>query len=182
MSQAARGAFWTWSLEHYQHDGAEHLLLRLQDEFQLNVNVLLWTCWCATRFEPLTEEIVSEALDLTGPWTANVTAQLRAARRYLKSPGDLATASEVLSLRDAIKNNELAAERIEQSVLEQLAADRLGSVSGDQTLCDTRVRHNLSTYAALTGVMDAPGFTTSLLESLAGHIFMGAPQSAVIGD
>ncbi len=43
MSQAARGAFWAWSLEHYKRQGVEPLLLRLQDEFHLNVNMLLWT-------------------------------------------------------------------------------------------------------------------------------------------
>lgn len=182
MSQAARGAFWAWSLEHYQCDGVEPLLLRLQDEFHFNVNMLLWTCWCATRFEPMTDAVLREAMELTKPWVANVTTPLRAARRYLKSQGAVETDTGIMSLRAAIKDSELMAERIEQSLLEQLASARLIITEKDPAQFKSCAINNLTAYATLTEAAETAGFTMSLLESLASHIFIPAPQSAVIGD
>lgn len=182
MIQAARGAFWAWSVDHYQYNSVEPLLLRLQDEFHLNVNMLLWTCWCATRFEPMTDAVLREAMQLTKPWAANVTTPLRAARRYLKSPGALETDTEIVSLRAAIKDSELTAERVEQSLLERLASTRLSSIERDPAQFESLAIHSLAAYAALAGTAEMAGLTRSLLESLASHIFMQAPQSAVTGD
>jgi len=38
--------FWQYSLEIYGRDGVSEQALLLQDEFQVNVNMLLLLCWC----------------------------------------------------------------------------------------------------------------------------------------
>ncbi len=130
----------------------------------------------------MTDAVLREAMQLTRPWAANVTAPLRAARRYLKSPGALETDTEIMSLRTAIKDSELTAERVEQSLLERLACTRLTIAEKAPAAFKSRAINNLTAYATLAEAAETTGFTMSLLESLASHIFMRAPQSAVIGD
>ena len=119
MTASDTGAFWTWSLERYGRNSVEETALRLQDNYALNVNIALWGCWCATAFEPLTQEDVRSAIGATAPWGERVTQPLRAVRRYLKE------AQGESPLRAQVKDAELQAEKAEQAMLETLARDRL---------------------------------------------------------
>lgn len=169
------GDFWSWSLERYPIEGVEPLLLRLQDEFGFNVNILLWACWCGERYDEAPALVIRKAMDVTGQWNGNVTASLRQARRYLKTPPPQADAQQAEDLRGQIKALELAAERIEQELLEKLAETAL-SPAPDKSQSLSRMRRNLASYAALLGAAKKKDFTVSLLESLADHIFNAAGQ------
>jgi uncharacterized protein (TIGR02444 family) len=175
----ANGAFWSWSLEHYQRNNVETLALHLQDEFDFNVNILLWACWCAEEFEATPDLVLRQAIELTAQWTANVTSPLRHARRYLKAPIQQSSVETTASLRTQIKQSELDAEQVEQSLLEALAEAALKKAPKDHGQTQIRARRNLSAYAALIGAAKKQGFATSLIESLINHIFSAPPHAAV---
>ncbi len=161
--------FWSWSLDRYGREGAESACLRLQDGFGLNVNILLWACWCAERYDAAPELAMRKAIDICAQWNREVTAALRGARRYLKTQEQVAGAK---ALRDDIKTAELAAEKIEQAALENLAHTALTPASDSHAAhVQTRARRNLAAYAALAGAAKRDGFSTSLLHDLIDHIF-----------
>ena len=173
-------AFWDWSLEHYRRSGAESLLLRLQDEMGLSVNMLLWSMWCAERFETAPDLYVRNAIDAVAPWQTTVVAPLRSVRRSLKSQTETGGAED---LRAQVKTAELAAEKIEQTVLERVALAMLTPAkSRTAETVRRRARQNLTTYAALMKAPQRKGFSTSLLQSLIDRIFESAPDGPGFGS
>jgi uncharacterized protein (TIGR02444 family) len=139
--------------------------LLLQDNHGLNINLLLWSLWCATRYETPPELVVRKAIDLTRRWSTDVTAKLRSVRRALKEPPAEASSVEAQELRARLKDDELMAEKIEQSMLESLAEGnllRLTQAAG----AAARARKTLASYVRMTGAAKSPGFSVSLLENL----------------
>lgn len=161
-------AFWDWSVKRYAADGVEPQLLRLQDRLDLNVNILLWSLWCAAYFEPLPEIALRKAIDITERWRREVTGALRTARRALKEPPGQADAIAAAALRETIKDAELAAEKIEQAMLARLAGDFLKPADPPEPLAQGR--RNLIAYAGLAGAARLEGFSVGLLDDLARHI------------
>jgi len=168
-------SFWDWSIERYDQDGVASTLLDLQDNFGLNVNVLLWCGWCAQDFADIPELVLRKAVDLAEHWTSDVTGPLRQARRALKSPPRQADAQETQSLRSEIKALELRAEKIEQEMLAALARDGLdlaesGAAAG-------RARRNFARYIALAGAQKRPGFSVLAIDALAEKLYPAADAS-----
>lgn len=167
--------FWAWSLERYAREGVESLSLRLQDEFALNVNMALWSCWCATRYETAPDIVVRKAMDVSGQWSAGVTAPLRGARRFLKGRREPEGSED---LRRRVKAAELRAEELEQMMLEALARSALTPAAAkDDSDVRMRARRNLATYAALAGTAKTKGFSTSLLHDFIDRIFGAEPAN-----
>lgn len=164
MTAESEGDFWSWSLARYAQDGVEAAALKLQDEFNLNVNIVLWACWCAESYEPLPELVIRKAEDLIGHWSRDVTTPLRTARRALKIPPIQADRQMTDGLRAAVKDAELSSERVEQSMLEHLAMENLAEATATDP--QGAARRNLAAYASLAGAPKKPGFSVYLLESL----------------
>lgn len=163
-------SFWQWSLDHYAKDGVSTALLRLQDDINLNVNILLWCIWSARDYEEIPDLAMRKAHDLTTSWSSGIAQGLRQVRRALKTPPRQVDAEKAGALRKAVKKAELDAEEIEQNMLEKLAADAL-SISASPTAHESRARRNLVQYAALAGAAKHPNFGTHLLENLITSIF-----------
>ncbi|NWG93418.1 MAG: TIGR02444 family protein [Parvularculaceae bacterium] len=153
-----------WSRAIYARTGAEPLLLRLQDAHGLNVNMLLWCLWCGTAFREPPEIVLRKAIDLSSRWTLAATAPLRSVRRNLKTPPRQAPPDAARRLRDSVKAVELAAEDIEQRMLEALAREDLAPA--EEAGGAGRARRNLAAYVRLADAARTPGFSVSLLESL----------------
>lgn len=169
-------AFWDWSLERYDREGVASALLDLQDNFGLNVNVLLWCAWCAQDFADIPELALRKAVDLAEHWTTGVTGPLRQARRALKAPPRQADAQEAQALRSEIKSLELRAEKIEQEMLAALARDALDLAGGGAAA--GRARRNLARYIALTGAQKRPGFSVLMIDGLAERLYPAADATA----
>ncbi len=177
MTNSKSDVFWNWSLTRYHRPGVETALLRLQDDFGCNANILLWLCWIAEAFGPVPDIVVKKAVDTTSAWNREVTGKLRQARRSLKTSNDAGEAGELL--REQIKKAELEAEHIEQTLLERLAASTL-TASGEKVRADILrdARRNLAAYAATAGAARIKGFSTSLLHTLIDHIFNDNHEAA----
>lgn len=141
MSRVPDGAFWEFSQDLYGRPGVAEACLALQDRRGLDVNLLLFCCWTGVRGQALTAGELGRRIDAVGPWQDRVVKPLRAARRWLKEQ-QTAPAQAAEALRQAIKAQELEAERLEQSILAEgvgtgeargapaLAAANLGAYFG----------------------------------------------------
>ncbi len=178
-SADATGAFWAWASAAYARPGAADSLLAAQDSAGLNVNMALWACWTATRFEDAPDGALRRAAEAIADWHQQVTLPLRAARRGAKPferHPDFAGAGE---LRDAIKASELEAERIEINILDRLAFRLL--TPADDGDAKARARRNLAAYASLAGAAKREGFSTALLHQIIDHIFDGPREKTPAG-
>ena len=167
---ASERSFWEWSSKTYAEPLASRSLLRLQDEFGFNVNILLWCCWCAQEFGPTTELTLRKAIDLTAGWSHDVTQVLRSARRALKTPPRQADADAAGRLRASVEAAELAAEKLEQDMLETLAREMLAPAA-ERSNPLHEARRSLARYAALLGAARRNGFSTLLLDDVARSVF-----------
>ncbi len=163
------GAFWAWATASYARSGAADSLIAAQDTADLNVNIMLWACWTATRFESPPDAAIRRAMEAVDDWHLNVTRPLRAtrraAKRFVKNPDF--TGAE--AMRESIKGIEIAAERIEIDILDGLAFRLLTPIDGGDVIA--RARRNLAAYAGLAGAATRDGFSTTLLHRVIDHIF-----------
>ncbi|RDV04557.1 TIGR02444 family protein [Undibacter mobilis] len=116
-------SFWDFSNAVYMAPGVANECLQLQDEFDVDVNVLLFCAYAAViAGVRLSEQNLHDADSHIADLRRGVIAPLRACRRAMKvgiaalSSGDRDRAEQ---LRSQVKAIEIAAEQIEQ---ERLAA------------------------------------------------------------
>ena len=129
--------FWPFSLAVYRRPGVDEACLRLQDEFGLDVNCVLFCCWAATRYEPLTELEIKAMVAISRDWNQKIVAPLRDVRRALKDRQGTAPEGPVALLRQSVKDVELEAEWHEQRLLgDLLDAKATGNTSGETALAN----------------------------------------------
>ena len=112
-------SLWDFSNQLYDREGIASVCLDLQDDYRLDVNLLLFCCWCAHFEKELPEEIWQRILGFSNEWRSQVVKPLRDVRKWMKlesSPYSRETQFSVL--RDRIKMDELAAEKIQQEFIE----------------------------------------------------------------
>ncbi|VTU23230.1 hypothetical protein H4CHR_01147 [Variovorax sp. PBS-H4] len=98
----------------YADASLERSLLRRQDEENLDVVLHLFARWAASQGHALDADALAQAEALVARWRAEVIAPLRALRRSMKTPAELARREAV---RDKVKAAELAAERAQVQML-----------------------------------------------------------------
>jgi uncharacterized protein (TIGR02444 family) len=111
--------FWDFACAFYAVPEVAEACLALQDRHGLDVNLLLLCCWLgASRRGRLTDSEIALAEQRVAAWRSSVLEPLRSLRRHLKTvEGAAICAVEIVRLRDWVKENELAAERIAQRLL-----------------------------------------------------------------
>jgi uncharacterized protein (TIGR02444 family) len=120
--------FWNFSVAVYGASGVEGECLTLQDQFGLDINLVLFCAFLgAVHGIALTPDDIAAARQEVGPWHHDIVSTLRATRHCLKTIElrDAHTAKAAADLRSQIKAAELESERIEQTMLEQWAKTRL---------------------------------------------------------
>jgi len=138
MDEFPDNPFWDFSLAVYARPGVADACLALQERHGLDVNLLLFCCWAGARGRALTGDELARLVAAARPWQEGVVKPLRAARRWLKAQ---ATAPDELAgtLRGRIKQQELAAERIEQQVLAGSLLPGAGDPSPDNAAANLRL-------------------------------------------
>ncbi len=119
---------WDWSCERYGRPGVAAACLALQDRHGAAVTLLLLGCWLADTGRSVAPEGAAAAGAFSAQWQAGVVRPLRQVRRHLAQAG-----GAVARLRLAVKEQELAAERIELEELQRLMA---GCPAGDGSVRD----------------------------------------------
>lgn len=121
--EAAADSLWNWSLKVYQQDDVQELLLTLQNRYQVNVNLIIWSAWAARKgweYSPDQVEYLSSALQ---DFDELVVDRLREIRRYLEVPHDGYSSSDMGKLRCEVLDLELKAEKVVQRRLASLAME-----------------------------------------------------------
>ncbi|WP_306252825.1 TIGR02444 family protein [Parvularcula sp. IMCC14364] len=123
--------FWDWSLKTYDVSGLPEVLLNLQDEFDLDVNLILWCFWAGHWYPGLSEDQTTELLRSTQSWHCRVTVPLRKLRRDMKDMKDVLTRKACKGVRREVKNLELETERLEQEFLAAATRDAAEGAASD---------------------------------------------------
>ncbi len=120
--------FWNFSLAVYRANAVQDECLNLQDQFGLDVNLVLLCAYLgAIHGVALASDDIASARQEVQQWQEQIVRPLRAARRHLKTVElhDADGAKAATKLRAQVKAAELESERIEQMMLERWAEARL---------------------------------------------------------
>lgn len=126
----AAGDLWAFSLELYHRPGVAEACLSLQDRCSVNVNLLLHALWCGARGHRVTQEERQQLDQAVATWHEQVVEPLRGTRRWMKAQATMRDHA-AMALREAIKKQELEAERLEQLLLERTLAPLPGASALD---------------------------------------------------
>ncbi|MEZ5905345.1 MAG: TIGR02444 family protein [Geminicoccaceae bacterium] len=123
-------AFWDFSLALYSRPGIEAACLKLQDEFGLDVNLVLLAAWTASRGMQIEPDLAARLRSIGEGYQTMVMRNFRAARRGLKCwPEAAALGNLVAAPERRLRAVELDLERLEQLRLAGLV-EGCRSVSG----------------------------------------------------
>ncbi len=123
-------AFWDFSLALYAQSGIEPLCLMLQDEFGIDVNLVLLAAWTASRNVRIEPDLAGRLQSMGRNYQTTVMQPFRAARRGLKRWPDAAGLGDLVAgQRRRLRAIELDLERLEQLRLAGLV-DACRPVSG----------------------------------------------------
>jgi uncharacterized protein (TIGR02444 family) len=166
--------FWNFSLAVYEP--ARENCLRLQDDFNLDVNILLFCCWSGARAVTLGEPAFERVTSATNVWRDNVVEPLRATRRWLKTADGPTGADD---LRDGILRLELEGERLLQALIIANAQEHTSPARPSSKVAAMVARRNLETYDrfARPGKVARP---MALFADLVAGIFDTIVQGAIV--
>ena len=109
--------FWDFSLALYASPVVQTMCVELQDGDGVDVNVLLFMLYLASRRRRITAAEARAIVACVEPWRVDVVVPLRAARRNLKAPAPAIEPKGAEALRAIVKKAELEAERLQQAAL-----------------------------------------------------------------
>ncbi|SNR96074.1 TIGR02444 family protein [Azospirillum sp. RU38E] len=117
-SPAPWNSLWDFSLAVYAAPGVAEACLRAQDQYGLDVNLILWAAWLGANGHRLTGPELAAAASATDAWRREVVQPLRAVRRRLKNGPPPAPNAASTALREQVQAAELEAERQQQQMLQ----------------------------------------------------------------
>ncbi len=123
-------SLWNFSIAVYSERGVQNECLHLQEQFGLDVNMILFCAFAgAVHGICLTEDDIVRAQKEVARWQEDVVKPVRATRRNLKRielGSDGPFVEQAAKLNDRVKAAEIESEHIEQGMLEALLATRVG--------------------------------------------------------
>jgi uncharacterized protein (TIGR02444 family) len=164
-AKSTRGSpFWRFSLRFYRQPRVADACIALQEESGVDVNLLLFLLWQATRKRAFAAADVQELEGRIGGWRDMTVLPLRTLRRALKSPPPLIAVATAELFRTKVKAVELEAERLQQEAMWLADESPLGREmsSPEEAACA-----NVAAYEAICrGTFPKPAIET-LLAALA---------------
>lgn len=166
MTTEPENSLWDFSLAVYSRPGVAEACLALQDRHGLDVNLMLLCCWAGSHGRRLDASDVARLMGAVGEWQRAVIGPLRGVRRRLKRSEGV-DSERLGALRQAVKDCELDAERIEQIMLRDALApppEKALPATG-QAACAAA---NLTGYLEVAGVSTDAADRASLEAILCG--------------
>jgi len=148
--------FWRFSLAFYARPGIADACLALQDKATVDVNVMLYLLFLASRGRQTDDIDVARIAGIAQDWRSAVVVPLRTVRRALKSAIGPYVPAFTSALRSDVKRIELAAERIQQETMERLAP--VDSFRPATTDCADTARANMGAYRQHLGALPPEPF------------------------
>ena len=115
--QAETTPFWRFSLQFYRLAGVPGACIALQDEYAVDVNLLLFLLWRASEGRLLSTDEVRNLDAKVRDWRNVTVVPLRTIRRKLKGARTLVETGLQETFRTKMKAIELEAERLQQQAL-----------------------------------------------------------------
>jgi uncharacterized protein (TIGR02444 family) len=140
--------FWDYALELYRRKGVEPACLELQQRHGLDVNLVLFCCWLASRGIVADEAVLARIAEAARAWQEEFVRPLRAVRSRLKAalaePEAGSIAARWPDLAAALRQRALAleidGERLEQLLLAERAADLAEGATPGVALASANLR------------------------------------------
>jgi uncharacterized protein (TIGR02444 family) len=148
-TNAQGSPFWRFSLRFYRMPGVADACIALQEESGVDVNLLLFLLWQASRRQQLSAHDIASLESKIAGWREATVIPLRAVRRVLKSPPGLVAAPATEAFRNRIKAVELEAERLQQEAMYELS--RTAAVGQDAPSTEQAVRASVRAYEEMLG-------------------------------
>ena len=165
QAPSAQGSpFWRFSLRFYRQPGVADACIALQEERGVDVNLLLFLLWQATRKRAFAAADVEELEGRIGGWRDMTVIPLRTLRRALKSPPPLVAGAAAELFRTKVKAVELEAERLQQEAMYELA--RATPWGQDAPSLTDAARGNIAAYEAMGGKAFSKPAIETLLAAL----------------
>ena len=140
--------FPAYSIALYGREKVEESCLRLQDEYGLDVNAVLFCYWFGARHGVIGEDLWAQIDETSSQWQSRLIRPLREARRWLKNPG-FEPDQEQLELRERIKADEIAAELLQQRMIQD-ACEAAGAGAPEEPAA--AARRNAETLLRRCGI------------------------------
>jgi uncharacterized protein (TIGR02444 family) len=112
--------FWRFSLQFYRQPRVADACIALQEESGVDVNLLMFLLWNATRRRTFLPDQVDWIESKISAWRESAVIPLRSVRRALKVSTLLVPAPAAEAFRTKIKAVELEAERLQQEAMYDL--------------------------------------------------------------
>ena len=107
--------FWQFSIDVYAQDGVSEACITLQEEYEIDVNILLFCCWSTSIGNGvLTSVELTVARNAVMFWNREIVQGLRAVRNSLKDGCDGFDKADTEALRQRVLGIEINAEHEEQ--------------------------------------------------------------------
>jgi uncharacterized protein (TIGR02444 family) len=116
-------SFWNFSNQLYARDGVAGACLHLQEQFHLDVNLVLFCFWSAQFETEVADDDWDKILAFSNRWKSQVVQPLRDVRTWMKVNSDNSADEKGVrfsTLRERIKMDELAAEKFQQDQIAEL--------------------------------------------------------------
>jgi uncharacterized protein (TIGR02444 family) len=169
--------FWAFSLHVYGQAGVADACIELQDRLAADVNLVLFALWLGAHGRRLEEEETRIATQAVIHWRREVVEALRRLRRRLKVGPTPAPSPQTEALREAIKASELAAEKIEQHVLEDLRNTRFADNAPEDPL--TAATANVFSVLRISASVVPGEAETELICTILNAAIPTAPPAAI---
>jgi len=145
-SPVSKSPFWRFSVKFYAEPGVAPACIELQDQAGVDVNLLFFLLWNATKARAFNQAEVADLDRSFGAWRDMAVVPLRELRRALKSPPAAVAPDVAEGFRTRIKAVELEAERLQQEAMYALAqAGPLGRESASKV---NAARRSVEAYQA----------------------------------
>jgi uncharacterized protein (TIGR02444 family) len=167
LARLSTSRFWAYSLEVYGDEALAAACLDLQDRCGLDVNMLLFALFAASRGRSLSRADIERLDRAVDPWRRHVVRALRGVRRWLKEPAHAAD-DKAATLRRSVLDREIEAEAYQQELMEQSIP------IGDGTSDTDAAASNLVRYAQFAGARADDALVAGLTAILARSFGLSA--------
>jgi uncharacterized protein (TIGR02444 family) len=162
-TQTETTPFWRFSLSFYRQLGVAEACIALQDEYGVDVNLLLFLLWLADEGRLLSADEIKKLDEKVRDWRNLTVIPIRGIRRKLKAAHTLVEAGQQEGFRTKIKALELEAERLQQQALYALSE---AAPFGQQAQTHTAAHGNICAYEHIMGAT----FPRNAMDALLGAL------------
>lgn len=121
------GLLWEFANRVYANPKVETFSIALQDQYEANVNIMLWSCWLKLEGIELPRSCLAEVVETINEVSHQTVDKLREVRRYVKTSHHF-TKVQVLGMRKHILSAELVVEKLLLQRLQDLTCRFLETV------------------------------------------------------